>query len=240
MTTSPFPDLRASCLSTSHHALVLTTSIQHMPSLERAHTRPPFHVARASATISLSGRETFLPCPVFEAGDCFTPELLRYLRRYCKPLLVWMLKHFLLAQYLIYALWLLIVGIQEKSHASVDRVLNLYNGRELACGWRRLAERFAAFYASDKAIQMTVVWIIRVTLNCLESLNTNWAIPVPPRRTAIERRPHLVTNSLSLRQLTHFPGSFGSHNDDFYKDLRAFAAILFVHLSPPSGSSTLS
>jgi len=110
-----------------------------------------------------------------------------------------------------------------------------------------------------KVMQSMPVWNVRVTLFCLRItsalkntycsmrwqlfslpslfLDTNWAIPVPPRRT-VKWRSHLLANSLSLLQRTHFPGSFGSHRDDSHKDLRSFAASPLVHLGPPCGSST--
>jgi len=47
----------------------------------------------------------------------------------------------------------------------------------------------------------------------------------------------IFSNSLSLRQTTLSPGSFSSHNDGSYKDLRTFTASLLVNLGPLSGSS---
>jgi len=47
----------------------------------------------------------------------------------------------------------------------------------------------------------------------------------------------IFSNSLSLRQTTHSPGSFSSHNDGSYKDLHTFTASLLVNLGPLSGSS---
>jgi len=44
----------------------------------------------------------------------------------------------------------------------------------------------------------------------------------------IERRPYFLANSLPLRQMTDSPGSFSSHNDGSYKDLRIFTASLLV------------
>jgi len=64
--------------------------------------------------------------------------------------------------------------------------------------------------------------------------------PYPWRQEGrrFERRPQFLANSLSLRQMTHSPGSFSSHNDGCYKDLRSFAVSLLVHLGPLFGSST--
>jgi len=47
----------------------------------------------------------------------------------------------------------------------------------------------------------------------------------------------IFSNSLSLRQTTHSPGSFSSHIDGSYKDPRTFTASLLVHLGPLSGLS---
>jgi len=57
--------------------------IQLRLSLVRAHVCPPCNGAHVSVKTSLSGWKP-PSCPVSEPGDCFTPELLRYSRRYCK------------------------------------------------------------------------------------------------------------------------------------------------------------
>jgi len=48
-----------------------------------------------------------------------------------------------------------------------------------------------------------------------------------------ERRPHFLASSLSLRQMTHSPGSCNSHNDGSYKNLRTFAAQSRIRLHVP-------
>ena len=55
--------------------------------------------------------------------------------------------------------------------------------------------------------------------------------PHPCRQAGqrFRRRPHFLANSPPLRQMTHSLGSFSSHSDGSYKDLRTFAAsLLFI------------
>jgi len=43
-----------------------------------------------------------------------------------------------------------------------------------------------------------------------------------------EQRPYFLPNSLSVCQITHSPGSFRSHKDGSYMDLRTFTGSLFL------------
>jgi len=123
--------------------------------------------------------------------------------------------------------------------------------------WSTAFSNVAVLYAGGKEIQLGVVWNVRVAPSCLggtgalknthvscadNSFSFYFVIqtkscPRQQTRRQFERQPYFFANSLSLRETTHSPGSFSSHNDGSYKDLRTVTASLIVHLGPLSGSS---
>ena len=149
---------------------------------------------------------------------------------------------------------IVIIATQAKPHVPVDRVLNLHNGRDVAAGPTALSN-VAALYTGKKYSQESYGFTSHSQrlfrkYQCATSIVLCADNPFSfyfsiqkelyPCRQAgwqFERRPHFVANSLSIRRMTHSPGSFSSHNDGSDKDLRTFTTTLLVHLGPLSGSS---
>jgi len=117
-----------------------------------------FNSAHASVTTSLAGRETlfyallgarqlfhetFFICPVSEPGDCFTPELLRYLN-------------------------LSKVDVIFRSHCFLLRLI--FNRHPQIKKKLPTALSDVVSHQGDKIIQSMPVWNVRVTLFCLGSI----------------------------------------------------------------------